>query len=178
MSYYANTNEIKTEDVGFGGTSNPVSLGVGDNEWFKLGIEYCKISADEILTLVFVNGALKFTSNRCLYSNGNDDNAWPVYSNAYTTHKGKTLNGVNSIFFNAQSSTDATVYFDNSIVRRTTLTPPIIPVEDYDSYYNSTNYSLRKRKALRLNLDYILYFCTRIRKQICSDFTIKMTNDI
>ena len=139
LYYYANTNEIKMEDVGFAGTSSLVSLGVGDNEWFKLRIEYYKISADEILTLIFVNGDLKFTSNRCLYNNGNDDNAWPVYSDAYTTHKGKTLKGVDSIFFNAQSSTDATVYFDNSIVRRTTLTPPIITVEDYDSYYNSTN---------------------------------------
>lgn len=139
LYYYANTNEIKMEDVGFAGTSSMVSLGVGDNEWFKLRIEYYKISADEILTLVFVNGDLKFASNRCLYNNGNDDNAWPVYSDAYTTHKGKTLKGVNSIFFNAQSKTDATVYFDNSMVRRTTLTPPTIPADDYDSYYNSAN---------------------------------------
>ena len=138
LYYYANTNEIKLEDVGIG-TSNLVSLGVGKNEWFKLRIEYYKISANEMLTLIFVNGELKFVSNNCRYSNSYGDNAWPVYSDAYVNNKGKTIKGIDSIFFNTNSSTDVTIYFDNSLVRRTTLTPPTIPVSEYHSYYNPAN---------------------------------------
>ena len=130
LYYYANTNEIKIEDVGISGNGKLVSLGVGDNEWFTLRVEYYKISADEMLTLIFVNGNLKYASNNCRYNNNNDDNAWPVYSDAYTTHKGKTLKGVDSIFFLTNSNTDVTMCFDNSILRRIDSKIPDIDIND------------------------------------------------
>lgn len=136
LYYYANTNEIKIEDVGISGNGKLVSLGVGDNEWFTLRVEYYKISADEMLTLIFVNGNLKYASNNCRYNNDNDDNAWPVYDDSFTTHRGKTLKGVNSIFFLTNSNTDVEMCFDNSILRRIDSKIPDIDLNDNTTQEN------------------------------------------
>ncbi len=143
-AYYINMRldtdgTIKIIDGGLGGNGNWIKTSVESGDWFNFRIEYYKISADEMLVLTFIDGELVYASNRIHSANPNGDDAWPVYAESYTANSGKTHTGLTGIFFNITSSGDATMYFDNSLLRRTTLTAPTIPVSEYDSYYTPAN---------------------------------------
>lgn len=137
MRLDANTQTIKFLDSGAGGNGAWVQTDLKSGDWFKLRIEYYKISADELLVLTFVNGELIYTSNRPHVTNANGDDAWPIYSTDFTSGKGNVTTGINAIHIGPDASTDATMYLDNTLLRITTLTPPTIPVSDYTSYYTA-----------------------------------------
>ncbi|MBO5316166.1 MAG: hypothetical protein J6B48_07050 [Clostridia bacterium] len=128
-------------DAGSGTGAGPfVDTSLKSGDWFNLRIEYYKISADELLVLTFVDGELIYTSNRPYAVNANGDDAWPVYSSDFIDQNNTKANtGISAIRIGADTKTDATFYFDNTLLRRTTLTPPYIPVSEYDSYYTPAN---------------------------------------
>lgn len=133
------TETLKMFDKGANGVNNWAMTDVKSGEWFNLHIEYYKVSADEMLALVFVNGELIYISNNFYTTNVHGDDAWPVYSNNFTASNGSSYMGVNGVYLTTNKSTDATVYIDNTLMRRTNLTPPEIPVSEYTSYYNPAN---------------------------------------
>ena len=133
------TGTIKFLDSGVGGVGGWVTTNVKSGDWFNLRLEYYKISADEMLVLTFVDGELIYASNRPNETNANGDDVWPVYDASFTAGNGAAADGINAIFFSTLAATDATFYFDNTLLRRTTLTPPTIPVSEYDSYYTPAN---------------------------------------
>ena len=133
------TGTIKFLDAGAGGAGGWATSNVKSGDWFNLRLEYYKISADEMLVLTFVDGELIYVSNRPNETNANGDDAWPVYDASFTAGNGTAADGINAIFFVPLAATDATFYFDNTLLRRTTLTPPTIPVSEYDSYYTPAN---------------------------------------
>lgn len=130
---------IKILDSGLGGNGTWVKTSLKSGDWFNFRIEYYKISADEMLVLTFINGELVYASNRIHSVNNSGDDAWPVYAESYTANSGKTHTGLTGIFFSIEEAKDITMYFDNALLRRTTLTPPTIPVSEYTSYYTPAN---------------------------------------
>ena len=130
---------IKFLDTGAGGNGGWVYTSLKSGDWFNFRIEYYKISADELLALTFVDGELIYASNRPQVVNSNGDDAWPVYSASFTENSGKSINGIEAIFIKPNSGADMTFYFDNTLLRRTTLTPPAVPESLYTSKYTPAN---------------------------------------
>ncbi len=133
------TKTVKMVDSGASGLGAWVITDVKSGEWFNLRVEYYKVSADEMLTLVFINGELTYVSNNFRAANAKGDDAWPVYSDSFTASNGTAYKGVSAVYLGANKDTDASIYLDNTLIRRTVLTPPTIPVSEYDSYYTPAN---------------------------------------
>ena len=133
------TNTFKLLDTGAGGNGAWVYTDVKSGEWFNLRLEYYKISADEMLALTFINGELMYASSNVKFANGNGDDAWPVYSDSFKASNGTVCKGVNAAFIATDTATDATIYLDNTLLRRTTLTAPEIPASLYNSTYTPAN---------------------------------------
>jgi hypothetical protein len=129
------TGNLKMLDSGASGVNKWVVTDVKPGEWFNMRIEYYKIAADEMLALVFFNDKLTYVSNNFNKVNANGDDAWPVYSDGYKASNGSTCSGINSGYITANSATDVTIYLDNTLLRRTTLTPPTVPESLYTSKY-------------------------------------------
>ena len=115
-------------------------LSISSGEWFAVRIEYYYVSADEILLMVYVNGALEYTTNVFYAINENGGNAFPCYhltsagESAYVTYSGASVGwGVNRATFAVDASSDVTITVDNLFVTNKTATVPT--VESYDSYY-------------------------------------------
>ena len=133
----ATTQTIQMLDSGVGGNGNWLMTDIKSGEWFKLRIEYYSISSEEMLALTFINNELVYVSNRYNRENSYGDNAWPVYSDSFKEpYRGKEIDGVSAAFIEALAATDATVYMNNTFVRRTTLTVPTISQDEYTSYYS------------------------------------------
>lgn len=133
------TGTLKMVDTGATGVNAWVVTDIKPGEWFNLHVEYYKISADEMLMLLFINNELTYVSNNITKVNPNGDDAWPVHSDGYKHSAGYTVKGTDAVFITKLSGTDATIYIDNTLLRRTVLTPPTIPVDEYTSYYTPAN---------------------------------------
>ena len=133
------TGKLKMLDSGARGNGSWVVTDVAPGEWFNMRVEYYKIAADEMLTLVFFNDKLTYVSNNVNKANANGDDAWPVYSDGYKASNGSTYKGINAGYISANSATDVSIYLDNTLMRRTALTPPTVPESLYNSTYTPAN---------------------------------------
>ena len=133
------TKTLKIADLNPNGMSEWVTTDVKSGEWFNFRLEYYKVSADTILALVYINEELVFVSNSIRTTNAYGDDAWPVYAESFTASDNSSYKGINAVRLEAASSTDVTVYLDNTLMRRTNLTVPSIPENLYDSFYTPAN---------------------------------------
>lgn len=134
---------ISDANLGSSGQSDKcgsrVDIGVDNGEWFSMRIEYYRISDNEILVLVYVNGALVYVSDNVATDKNRFGTAWDI-NGAYTTHDGATvskgLNAVKLVFSNSDSSR---VTLDNVVVCKEIGDIPLLDESDYTSRFYADN---------------------------------------